>query len=108
MRRYHNPSARTIGDFSSEWRKQSGVPELARRPETFVMEPVPIAPTERPLRLNDTVACDQPTGVFRPCACGCTTFTVQEGKGPHAAQLTCDHCRRGGRWLSHTSVEGSP
>jgi hypothetical protein len=45
------------------------------------------------------VTCDAPDGVMRPCGCGSTLFVVEAGAGPHAAQLRCDFCGRGGRWL---------
>jgi hypothetical protein len=51
------------------------------------------------------ITCDQPSGVFRPCACGSTLFVVIPGVGPHAAQLKCDACGTGGRWLSRRHFE---
>jgi hypothetical protein len=60
----------------------------------------PRRPDGRPLRMGDQLICDQPDGVFRPCGCGGIHFTVAPGIGPHAAQLICDACSRGGRWLS--------
>lgn len=56
-------------------------------------------PDGRPLQMDERLICDQPAGVFRPCSCGGTAFTVMPGVGPHVAQLVCDDCRRGGRWL---------
>jgi hypothetical protein len=87
---------RTIGDF---WREWPGLPKPAKPPDTgkFATERIPTVPAERTLRIGDNITCDQPTGVFRRCLCGCTTFTVQESKGHHAAQLICNRCRRGGR-----------
>jgi hypothetical protein len=46
------------------------------------------------------VICDQVVGLFRRCRCGSANFTVIEGIGPHAAQLQCDRCGLGGRWLA--------
>ena len=38
---------------------------------------------------------------YRPChLCGTTIYRVGPGKGPHAAELICTGCERGGRWLS--------
>jgi hypothetical protein len=61
-------------------------------------------PTKRPviggLAIGDHVVCDAKRGAFRPCIwCGSNTFTVALGKGPHVAQLRCDECGCGGRWL---------
>jgi hypothetical protein len=57
-------------------------------------------PGGRPLAMDDRLVCDAPNGLFRPCNCGSVTFTVMPGVGPHVAQLACDACHRGGRWLS--------
>jgi hypothetical protein len=62
----------------------------------------PRRPDGRPLQMDQHLICDQPTGVFRPCSCGSIHFTVTPGIGPHAAQLVCDACDRGGRWLSRS------
>jgi hypothetical protein len=99
---------RSFGDFWREWRERHGLPEPTKRSDAgkFVNDPVPLAPAQRPLRINDRVTCDQPAGVFRPCQCGSTSFTVKEGKGPHAGELTCNACHRRGRWLSRTLIEG--
>lgn len=35
------------------------------------------------------------------CPCGETQFTVEPGKGPHAAALRCSECQRFFRWMSH-------
>jgi hypothetical protein len=51
------------------------------------------------LVIGQGLICDQPTGVFRACGCGGFLFTVSAGVGPHVAQLVCDGCQRGGRWL---------
>jgi hypothetical protein len=52
------------------------------------------------LEIGQGVICDQPTGPFRSCGCGGILFTIKPGVGPHAAQLVCDGCHRGGRWLA--------
>jgi hypothetical protein len=52
------------------------------------------------LQMGEHLVCDHLGGVFRPCSCGFVTFSVMPGIGPHVAQLVCDRCRRGGRWLS--------
>ena len=57
-------------------------------------------PDGRPLQMDQHLICDQPDGVFRTCGCGGILFTVMPGVGPHVAQLVCDGCKRGGRWLS--------
>jgi hypothetical protein len=57
-------------------------------------------PGGQPLAMDEQLICDKPNGVFRPCSCGGILFTVLPGVGPHVAQLVCDACRRGGRWLS--------
>lgn len=57
-------------------------------------------PDGRPLQMDENLVCDQPDGVFRACNCGGIMFTVMPGVGPHVAQLVCDACKRGGRWLS--------
>jgi hypothetical protein len=60
----------------------------------------PRRPGGRPLAMDEKIICDLPTGLFRPCGCGGILFTVSPGVGPHVAQLICDACDRGGRWLS--------
>jgi hypothetical protein len=60
----------------------------------------PCRPGGRPLQMGNHVICDERHGVFRRCLCGSTRFTVCKGVGPHVAQLVCDRCRRGGRWLA--------
>ena len=56
-------------------------------------------PSRQPLEIGQRVICDFPSSVFLACGCGGTAFTVAKGFGPHFAQLVCDQCRRGGRWL---------
>jgi hypothetical protein len=98
--------------------------ELARLAETGLRLPVPIEqpvkksrpattskarrPDGRPLKMDEQLVCDQPTGVFRPCPCGGILFTVMPGVGPHVAQLTCDACDRGGRWLGRGHFGATP
>jgi hypothetical protein len=57
-------------------------------------------PGGKPLAMDDILICDTETGLFRPCGCGGILFTVMPGVGPHVAQLVCNACQRGGRWLS--------
>ena len=57
-------------------------------------------PGGRPLAMDEQLICDAVNGLFRPCSCGGILFTVTVGVGPHVAQLVCNSCRRGGRWLS--------
>lgn len=65
-------------------------------------------PDGRPLQMDQQLICDQPAGVFRACSCGSSRFTVMPGVGPHVAQLVCDACKRGGRWLSRTHFGVTP
>jgi hypothetical protein len=88
--------------------------ELAKVAETGLRLPVPVERRPRPpattnqarrpggppLAMDQRIVCDTPNGLFRPCSCGGILFTVTPGVGPHVAQLVCDACRRGGRWLS--------
>jgi hypothetical protein len=53
------------------------------------------------LQIGDRLICDRPTGIFCTCVCGGELFTVGPRVGPHFAQLLCDNCGRGGRWLGH-------
>lgn len=57
-------------------------------------------PGGRPLQMDERLVCDAPNGLFRPCGCGGILFTVMPGVGPHVAQMVCDGCGAGGRWLS--------
>ena len=87
---------------------ESGLPdEPVKRPP----RPVPSAdarrPDGRPLKMGAPLVCDQPSGVFRACRCGWTALTVAPGVGPHVAQLACDACGAGGRWLSRKHFEES-
>jgi hypothetical protein len=65
-------------------------------------------PDGRPLQMDEVLVCDQPDGVFRACGCGGLMFTVMPGVGPHLAQLVCDACGRGGRWLSRRHFGATP
>jgi hypothetical protein len=60
----------------------------------------PQRPNGRPFSMDQRIICDAPDGLFRPCGCGGIIFSVAPGVGPHVAQLVCDACHRGGRWLS--------
>jgi hypothetical protein len=71
-----------------------------RRPRTTTTTIKARRPDGRPLHMDEKLICDQPGGVFRACGCGGFLFTVMTGVGPHVAQLVCDGCGRGGRWLS--------
>jgi hypothetical protein len=75
--------------------------QLTRRPRTTPTTTSRARrPDGRPLQMDQQIICDQPDGVFRACGCGGILFTVMPGVGPHVAQLVCNGCRRGGRWLS--------
>jgi hypothetical protein len=65
-------------------------------------------PDGRPLQMGERLVCDQPHGVFRACDCGEDLFTIMPGVGPHVAQLVCDACKRGGRWLSRNHFGAVP
>jgi hypothetical protein len=96
--------------------------ELARLAETGLRLPKPTVrearadwsapatktrrPGGSPLTMDDRLICDAPNGLFRPCGCGGILFTVMPGVGPHVAQLVCDACQRGGRWLSRGHFGG--
>jgi hypothetical protein len=60
-----------------------------------------------PLVIWQGLVCDATNGLFRPCGCGGILFTVMPGVGPHAAQLICDECGRGGRWLGRHHFQDS-
>jgi hypothetical protein len=75
-------------------------PEFRPRPRPPTTTYKPRRPGGRPLTMDEHLICDAPNGLFRPCPCGGILFTVMPGVGPHVAQLTCDACNRGGRWLS--------
>jgi hypothetical protein len=97
---------------------------LAQVAETGLRLPVPTAPPHRrpppattnkarrpdgrPLAMDERLICDAPNGLFRPCGCGGIMFTVMPGVGPHVAQMVCDACRRGGRWLSRGHFGATP
>jgi hypothetical protein len=60
------------------------------------------------LAMGQGLICDQLAGPYRTCGCGSILFTIKPGVGPHAAQLVCDGCHRGGRWLARQYfTEGS-
>jgi hypothetical protein len=58
-----------------------------------------LRPDGRP-QMGERLVCDQPGGVFHACRCE-DVFTVMPGVGQHVAQLVCDDCGNGGRWLGH-------
>jgi len=80
-------------------------PEQALRGERPA--PSPVRPAGSRLHIGDHVECRASVGVFRPCGCGSTAFTVSLGAGPHAAQLRCDACGCGGRFLARRLM-GAP
>ena len=51
-------------------------------------------------QMGDRIICDQGVSSFRRCRCGPEYFIVMEGIGPHSAQLRCDSCGLGARWLA--------
>ena len=71
-----------------------------QRPRIPTTTNKPRRPGGSPLSMDEILICDAPNGLFRPCGCGGILFTVMTGVGPHVAQLICDACSRGGRWLS--------
>jgi hypothetical protein len=90
--------------------------ELAKVAETGLQLPLPLEQPRRrspvttsnqprrpggpPLAMDQRLICDAPNGLFRPCNCGGILFTIMPGVGPHVAQMVCEACDRGGRWLS--------
>jgi hypothetical protein len=68
----------------------------------------PRRPGGQPLSMDDRLVCDQPNGVFRACNCGGIIFIVMSGMGPHVAQLVCEACGRGGRWLGRGYFGATP
>lgn len=60
-----------------------------------------------PFQMDQSIICDAPDGLFRACRCGSTRFTVLPGVGPHVAQLRCDVCKTGGRWLGRAHFGGA-
>jgi hypothetical protein len=77
------------------------LPAVTERPRPPAPSNKARRPDGRPLQMDQKIICDRPEGIFRRCNyCGGTLFTVSPGVGPHAAQLVCDGCSRGGRWLS--------
>jgi hypothetical protein len=111
---------RTIGDFRNGWREEC---ERTGQPVSPYWEPAPrvvpaqsdqladpapppaSAEAQRLMRIDDQVECREPAGLFRTCRCGSTDFIVMPGVGPHAAQLRCNECGSGGRWLGRALVE---
>jgi hypothetical protein len=81
--------------------------EFRPRPPARTTSKQPRRPGGRSLAMDEVLICDAPNGLFRPCGCGGILFTVAPGVGPHVAQLICDACDRGGRWLSRGYFGGS-
>jgi hypothetical protein len=71
-----------------------------RRPRNTTTTIKARRPDGRPLSMDERLICERDEGTFRACNCGGFLFTVMPGVGPHVAQLVCDGCGRGGRWLS--------
>ena len=65
-------------------------------------------PDGRSLHMDEQLVCDQPDGIFRACRCGGILFIVMPGIGPHVAQLVCNTCHGGGRWLSRKHFGAAP
>jgi hypothetical protein len=87
----------------------TGQPVKRPRPTTPTTSNRARRPDGRPLQMDEQIVCDQPAGIFRRCNyCNGVTFTVCAGIGPHAAQLVCDDCKRGGRWLSRAHFGATP
>jgi len=70
----------------------------ATPPTTSARRPAP------PLSIGERIICDEAQGVFRPCRCGGIIFNVMSGTGPHLAQMRCEGCGCGGRWLGHAHI----
>jgi hypothetical protein len=81
-------------------------PAKAWAPKTWAPK-TPAFHPGAPFQMDQKIICDAPDGLFRPCRCGSTRFTVLPGVGPHAAQLRCDFCKTGGRWLSRAHFGGA-
>jgi hypothetical protein len=82
------------------------LPAQAERPKPEFRPRPPAKPSNQPRRpdgqpftMDQRIICDR-GGLFRPCSCGGIIFTIMPGVGPHVAQLVCEACDRGGRWLS--------
>jgi hypothetical protein len=83
---------------------EAGLPQASKQPKP----PATVKarrPDGRPLTMGEQLICDAPDGLFRPCGCGGVLFEVMAGVGPHAAQLVCTACHRGGRWLARRYFE---
>jgi hypothetical protein len=76
------------------------LPTERPRPRPPATTNKPRRPDSRPLQMDEKLVCDRPNGVFRACGCGSIVFTIMPGVGQHVAQLVCDGCGSGGRWLS--------
>ena len=100
-------SGRDIHDLANVVEAGLKLPVPVRRPRPPTTTPKPRRPDGRPLQMDQQIICDQQDGLFRACWCGGILFTVMPGIGPHAAQLVCDGCSRGGRWLSRRYLGGA-
>jgi|SRR6476660_830373 len=89
------PLSPTTREQPAQRRTQSPSTTKARRPDGS------------PLQMDQQIVCDQPDGLFRPCGCGSILFTIMPGVGPHVAQLVCNACNNGGRWLSRSQFGGA-
>jgi hypothetical protein len=96
---------RIFGDFQRLWTARQAQPQL----HGIVPDRVPVRlnrfPYEGSLRIGDRIECNARSGVFRPCPCGGSRFTIESGAGPHVARLRCDGCGNGARWLSRCFME---
>jgi hypothetical protein len=105
---------RTLATRGLDFHNLAAAVETGLRMPLPIPEPQPRRSTSRSsprrpggnLQMGDRVLCDEIAGPFRRCKCGSSIFEVMPGIGPHAAQLRCDNCRLGGRWLSRTYFGG--
>jgi hypothetical protein len=79
-----------------------------RRPPATTTNKQARRPGGRPLSMDERLICEAANGLFRPCVSGSIMFSVAPGIGPHVAQLICEDCRRGGRWLSRAHFGATP
>jgi hypothetical protein len=90
----------TVQRVSSFWEPAPRITPAQSQPEIQIQDP-----EQTLLRLGDRVECRGQKGLFRSCRCGSNSFTVMSGAGPHAAQLRCDECGCGGRWVGRFHME---
>jgi hypothetical protein len=60
----------------------------------------PVIPRSGALRSGDRITCSARFGADRTCGCGSTSFRVDGGRGPHAAQMRCERFGARGRWIA--------